>query len=251
MEGPTCRVLSIDDPLVEDFPVIRPYIEAGNRGGIPVKACTYPFLRAQGDAAAQRQYGWVVLADPPPAVLDSWIGVACKNGAPKQVDDCAEALANYVESQSGGQFPVTGFVAEGPDGGLCVQNGRPVELRGLIAFEDGVTIQRAANPTIEDDKVGVRTGIYCATDGWGEAVQKQITKNHAIVHAFKKARLAGLDRSCGESFLKAIREKDVEHPWLMASRLNHLAAMTTGVNAMLVKQAERFASGQDLEGECQ
>jgi hypothetical protein len=261
MENLSCKILGLDDALVHDFPIVRPYIEAGNKGGVPVKSCTYLFMRGPGKT--NPQYGWVVLSDPPPAILDSWITTACRKGAPRQTPRCVDALTRHIAKQSGGQFPVVGFVAEGPDGELCVQYDKPVELlqhgksvalQGLIAFEDGVTVQRAANPAAESDDGKLRKGIYCATDGWGPEVQKQISKNHVILEVFKKARLSGLDRNCGKDFIRAAEARtatgDADKLWLLASRFNHLMAIETGIDEMMVRQAQRFAAGKSLEGKC-
>ena len=261
METPSCTALDLNDDLVRDFPVIRPYIEAGNKGGVQIKSCTYRFYRAPPDT--NPQYGWVVLANPSGERLDKWINVACKKRTPKDIGTCVTILTRYIRGQSGGQFPVTGFVSEGPDGDLCKQyttkqNPKGVPYQGLIAFEDGVTVQRVANPKFEGDSKELRQGIYCSTDGWGEAVQQLITKTHPIGKdgVYKKARLAGLDRSCGafvtDDIKRQAKQMGLSDPWLLATRLNHIAAILTDEDAMMVEQAKRIAKGvTKLDSSCQ
>ena len=144
MEKVRCTVLKSDDPLVADFPFIRDYTEAGRANGIDVRSCDYPF--EGGEPVATQQFGWVVLAHPSGKLLDQWIATACAKGAPR-IANCAEQLSRFVNGQSGGQFPVAGFVSEGPP--HCKQHDTSTSFTGLIAFEHGVTVQRAANPTIE------------------------------------------------------------------------------------------------------
>src|ERR1044072_1494439 len=121
-------------------------------------------------------------------------------------------------------------------------------MTGLIAFQDGVTVQRAASPT-EPER-----GIYCATDGWGSSTQIGISRTHAITDVYGYARMSGLHRSCAEQFItEGIRDKAraaTIDPWLMAMRLNHLAALRDRHDAMMEEQARRHAAGTALGVRC-
>jgi hypothetical protein len=66
----------------------------------------------------------VILLNPANDRLAYWLVTACQDAGAKFLKHCAERLAVRIKCQSGNQFPVAGFVDEGP----------------LYTFRDGVTV---------------------------------------------------------------------------------------------------------------
>jgi|GEM_PF-5998637 len=66
----------------------------------------------------------VILLNPANDRLAQWLVTACQDAGAKFRKHCAERLAVRIKCQSGNQFPVAGFVDEGP----------------LYTFRDGVTV---------------------------------------------------------------------------------------------------------------
>ncbi|NTJ36268.1 hypothetical protein G6K86_32205 [Agrobacterium rhizogenes] len=248
-----CEQILKGSDIVADFPIVQPYLDAAEVKGVPVKSCTYKYF-LDDDKKTIPQYGWAILADPSPSMLDSWISNACSRNAPKSVPECVNALTSFISSQSGGQFPIIGFVSEGSSKDeLCVQHTKVIHSTGLIAFEDGVTVQLNASDSVEPEQKTAREGIYCSTDGWGADVQQWILKTHKIQESFHKSRLSGYDDRCGAFVTQEIRkqaESEGRPPWLIASRVNFIQALKTGVDEMMNRQAERFARGEDLGSSC-
>jgi hypothetical protein len=246
MEHGRCEIVTAGHSIVSDIPLIGSYVEAAQKGGSQVQACTYPYYRSP--PRKDLQSGWVILANPAPDELDRWIASACRQFAKNAAQGCIKALTAHIVSQSGGQFPVIGFVAEGPGGDLCKQYGGKVLLQGLIAFEDGVTVQRKASPMSGVKQDGDRMGPYCSTDGWGSDVQKLISQTHPIEVTYAYARLAGLHSSCGRALLpdKIINggsKREFDDAWRLAARSTHTDALATGQNRMFELQAKRFSEG--------
>jgi hypothetical protein len=250
-DGKYCKSLQSDDQLAKHG-VVASYIDAAKAANIAILICEYPFDQvpnARGTNDRHPQVGWVVLADPPSDMLTAWIKSACKIGAPAKVTACVGALGDYIIGQSGGQFPILGFVAEGgPRDDLCKQYSKAVHVQGLISFQDGVTVQRLASAN------GTREGIYCATDGWEAEIQQIISTSHPIKTIYAFARLSGLHRSCAialiDESITAAARKSNEDEWLVAVRLNHLNALKTGRDRMMEIQAERFNSGVAFGSTC-
>jgi hypothetical protein len=245
MEGPTaCSDIKADDPLAA-HPVIKPYFEAGRDSHMPIRLCIYAFSSVSDGSGKADRKGWVVLADPPAATLEGWIRAACRKEAPDQLPICEDALKHHVSSQNGGQFPVIGFVAEG-GGKLCVQHGKAVDATGLLAFQDGVTIQHWEDA----DRKGV--ALYCVTEAVDPDIQRRWATTRPIEEVYHVARLAGLRDSCGAELMTAeLKARAAElrlNPWLLASRENHIRALRTGEDQMLEIQARRFAQGVRCEG---
>jgi hypothetical protein len=90
--------------------------EAKGWAGFPSQLCRYP--TAFGAVP-------VILLDPDNARLARWLTQACTDAGASYPKHCAERLALRVKCQSGGQFPISGFVEE---------NGQ------LFLFRDGVTV---------------------------------------------------------------------------------------------------------------
>lgn len=216
--------------------VIKPYLDAAGKGNVPVKECDYTFSSTETGKADR--HGWVVLADPPPDVLVGWVRAACVKAAAKTADSCVSALLKNLNEQNGGQFPVLGFVAEGE--GNCTRKGIPLGKTGLIAFQDGVTVQL-------EDGVGGEAD-YCTIADMDVATQKAMALSRKPFEVFHIARLAGLRDTCGVSLLTPgidaeAKALNLTSPWLLVSRRNQLAAMETGTDRMVAIQARRFALG--------
>src|SRR5262249_13416956 len=83
---------------------------------------SYPTLLCRYDT----DYGRVsvILLNAANDRLAHWLVTACQDAGAKFARHCAERLAVRIKCQSGNQFPVAGFVDEGP----------------LYTFRDGVTV---------------------------------------------------------------------------------------------------------------
>jgi hypothetical protein len=115
----------------------------------------------------------VILLNPANDRLAYWLVTACQDAGAKFLKHCAERLAVRIKCQSGNQFPVAGFVDEGP----------------LYTFRDGVTVTFSeiganhlnATPTAAQTKAALGSGTV------------------SVVHKF--ARVQGTTRQEYASFV--------------------------------------------------
>ena len=223
-----------EDPELAANTVVRPYLEAvaANPGsGARVVACTYVYRETP--SGPQRQ-GFGVLLDLPPALIAGWITSACRAASPTNVHACGLALIAHMIDQNGGQYSITGFVAEGgPNDGLCVQRGRDAKKQGLIGFRYGVTVQFD-----ESAGGGAPPILYCTTDPIPIEVQQRVALMQPQTTSFHVGRVAGLRDSCWTSHVPMTPAQGLAPaPWQQIVHESMLTALKGGTEALFDRAA--------------
>jgi len=224
---------------VEQNEIVAPYVEAlaeagSNADGVRIAECTYEYSPMDGGA---KQEGYAILLDLPASVIGRWIYNACKAEAPSKLDGCARQLVSEMISNSGGQYPISGFVSEGPNDGLCKQHGKAIKKQGLIAFRDGVTIQ------FNESSGGAQPIYYCTTDPIPINVQKHLIIAEPATSVYNVARLAAIRRDCWGEYLSNQATGTLKpSAWQELARTTMLNALKSGHDSLFEFKARTFAS---------
>src|SRR5262249_20309561 len=183
---------------------------------------------SETDGGPQRQ-GFGILLDLPPALIAGWITSACHKASPADVHACGLELIAHMEESNNGQYPITGFVAEGsPDDDLCKQHGRNAMKMGLIGFRYGVTIQFS-----EAAGGGAPPILYCTTDPIPIEVQRRVMLTQPQTTAFHVGRLAALHDSCWNSPVPASPAQGLApSPWQQIVHESMVTALKGGTEAL-------------------
>ncbi len=147
----------------------------------------------------------VILLNPDPQRLARWLVTACRDAGAKFLKHCAERLAVRIKCQSGNQFPVAGFVDEGP----------------LYTFRDGVTVAFK--------EIGANHLNQAPTAGQMETV----LENGTVSVVYKFARVQGTTREEYASFVGKPVSDFAGLAWRTEIRSAYQAAWHSDRNALL------------------
>jgi hypothetical protein len=147
----------------------------------------------------------VILLNPDMGRLGRWIVTACQDAGANYPKHCAERLALRIKCQSGNQFPVAGFVDEGP----------------LFTFRDGVTVTFAEIGTYKLNKTPTNAQTAAAL-GKGTVT---------VVYSY--ARVQGTSRQEYADFVGKPVGDFTGLPWQAAIRNAYQAAWASNQNTLL------------------
>jgi hypothetical protein len=235
-----CQTLGPDDEFFRS-PLGQPYAGMATHPNARMLVCNYPTTTGP---AADGGRGWVILLAAISENIATRLVSACKAVVPAKVTMCVEALIGKRDPNNGVvggkpvwgsnnlQFPVTGFVDEGPDD--CQQAGKS----GLIGFRHGVTIYYGKGPD-DPDSLG-----FCFTDrDFSLEDQKRIGLTHRTNRVRNVGRIAGLGRDKLPDLEKPSDFANVEPPgleadaWQRVVRNNEMRAIRTGYDRLMILQA--------------
>jgi hypothetical protein len=226
MPPENCIVIDGNHKLAE-HPVIKPYRDAFEGHGSVVLECQYLYSMKN---APKRSTGYAIVANASAAQIARWVVGACRRATLDNAPvSCTKRLIDWMAGQNGFQFPVAGFVNEGP--GNCVKGRESRGQNGLIAFRDGITIQPVTQAKIKTD--------YCRIDGPSVAMQQSLVLDDAPGQVFNIGRIAGTDRRFeippnwppGVTRSELLRSVPIagesEVPWQRIVREGYLSALGT------------------------
>jgi hypothetical protein len=232
-----CKPAAEDAELANSL-IVRPYLDAvaANPGsGARAVACTYSYEEIPH--GAQRQ-GFGVFLDLPPTLIAGWVASACHAASPAKVHACGLALIDNMIGDNGGQYPITGFVAEGSaTDGICQQRGHPVPKQGLIGFRYGVTVQFAEAAS---DRAPII--FYCTTDPVSIDTQRSVLLTQTPTNVYNSGRVAGLKYGCWTSppARRPLSTLELD-PWQRVVHESMLSALKGGTNALFDRAAWLYA----------
>jgi hypothetical protein len=236
-----------EDPELAANTIVRPYLDAvaaNPSSGARVVACTYSYEEVKH---GQQRQGFGLFLDLPPPLIAGWIASACRAAVPGNVHACGLALIDNMNGDNGGQYPITGFVAEGgPTDQLCKQRGQSVLRQGLIGFRYGVTVQFA-----ETAGRGPPPILYCTTDPIPIDVQRHVSLAEKTTDVYGAGRVAGLKYGCWSSqFPRTKPEGLVPDPWQRIVHESMLAALKGGTDALFNRAAWLYANHTQRPDNC-
>lgn len=183
--------------------------EVENWKGFDTQKCSY---KVKGRNEKDKKSGLVVLLDPDPVKLSTWILYACETEWPERMTICPGILFQKVLTQSGGQFPIAGVVYED----IIPADG----VQEAYGFTDGVTtIQKEFN--------------HRRTEPFSENELEATVAAHPIKTASESApaRLAGTTREAYKAFSDNENIKDLNWPAIV--RFQYQKAMKSDHNSLL------------------
>ncbi|MFL5112356.1 MAG: hypothetical protein ACJ8C3_25630 [Microvirga sp.] len=164
--------------------------------GFPTVLCRYP--SAHGTVP-------VAMMNAGPGRLARWLVAACQDAGAQFPKHCAERLAVRIKCQSGNQFPVAGFVDEGP----------------LYTFRDGVTVTFAS------------IGTSSLQHAPSQAQIDSVLGAGAIAKVHSYARVQGTTREEYAAFVQRPVASFAGLNWRAEVRAAYQAAWSSDRNALL------------------
>jgi hypothetical protein len=161
----------------------------------------------------------VMLLNPDKQQLARWLTSACADAGAANIRHCAERLALVNTCQSGSQFPVAGFVYEGP----------------ILVFRDGVTsvIEGVGKTTVSAAKVS--------------KLKKSVFDNEPVT-AKKFARISSTTRDDFAAFAGVPSSSLDNLAWLDTVRREYQAAWGRDANRLMTARVNASLSNFDKPG---
>ena len=183
--------------------------------GFPTQQCEYTVTdRASGTTKTVD----VVMLNPSPEMVATWIVNACVETSGALVLDDARALYRHVISQSGGQFPVAGVVYEDMEGDGYMK---------AYCFRDGVTVR------VE--------GVEHRTTAPLTAAEREASLRGPVTRVYTYARIASTspnDYKAAGGTVDVGTNQDRKPAWLQVVRAAWLRAWLTGHNDLFTAWAK-------------
>jgi hypothetical protein len=187
-----------------------------NWDGIDIEKCEYTVGRDKPIA----QTAIVILYVPTEEQLTNWYLSACQLAVPAALEKCAQSISEWVDHQSGRQFPVSGIVLEN-----IANTDKPDYRNELYLFRDGVSVNVKGFPNKD-------TTIMNPTPE-----QQQLALDGEVEEPpFQKARIQSTTVSQYLAFMKRTGQTPASVDklgWLAVSRLSFQNALKSDSNLLL------------------
>lgn len=178
--------------------------------GFDTERCTYTVTDSKNGA---KKTGLVILLDPTPRTLSTWIINACAAVRPAEKSEaCAKRLFHRILDQSGGQFPISGIVYED----LIPADG----VQEAYGFVNGVTT--------------ILKGVqHRRTEPFSDAELQAVLSAEPVKTASDSAyaRIVGVSRAEYAARFPAVDVTALK--WLAVVREEHQKAMKSDRNALI------------------
>ena len=224
-----CVPLEAKNPIFQDE-LGSPYKSIRDEFPESILECIYPRLdgKTQGE-----NLGWVILLVDTAKNLAKRVHSSCKAVVVEsKIEECNRKLLAMLLRDNGLQFPITGFVQEGPENCSPASN-----LPGLIGFRHGVTIKYFTQgfPKTEER--------YCLTEGNITAKWQMNTGlQSASFKVYNIARIGSLTRSglpLNERPVDFDRRPKGREPdgWQVVVIENEIRAIRSGYDRLMILRA--------------